>query len=124
MATKIQTNHDGEARCAHRDCYGNVCPTCFESTPFLQEVYGMVYDMTGAEYLDGETPSNVSPATPTVTIIDTENLTVGDKIIGFTGSARRPMVVKEMVTLPNGVGVVTSRGARHLITYSTVAVVR
>ncbi len=121
-APRIQVNHDGEARCNHRDCYGNVCTTCFNATPFLQTSYGMTYMMTGAEYIDGDV-ENVSPATPKVDVINADDLKVGDTILGYSKTPKTAQVVKDVVNLPQGKGVTTTKDARLLIVDSRIVVI-
>jgi len=122
---RIQSTPDGEARCAHADCWGNVCPDCFAKTPFLQDVYGRTYTMNGTEYLgDDAPPAGVSPATPTVEVAPTNTLLPGDRVLGYTKDARKPLIVASLVPLPQGAGITSPRGTRTLITDATVAVVR
>lgn len=121
---RITSTPLGEARCAHRDTWGSVCKDCFNTTPFLTDVYEFVYVMNGTEWLDGDIAGTVSPATPKVEVIDLTDLAKGDTILGYTKTPRTAPVVAEVVLLPGGSGVVTTKGERFMLCDTKVVVVR
>lgn len=102
---KIDRNaRTGEARCPHRNLFGSVCAECFAVTPWLIDSYETVYHMDGTEFtdmLDGGRHGDavkVSPTTPAVVVIPVEQVRTGDRLLGFTGRASRPLVVGDIVS--------------------------
>lgn len=133
-ATKTRTprididRRTGEARCSHRDCWGNVCDECFHARPFLFRVGDQAYRMTGSEWtdspdmVDGTSPFvEMSRATPQVQVISLEDVRPEDQILGYTNSPTAPLLVQRV----HGGGKFTvSPGKAILITDPQVAVVR
>jgi len=98
---KIKIDRDrrnGMARCQHHECWGNVCSTCFDATPFLIDVYSQVYWMDGGEWVYNKemvAESKISAATPKVDVLPVSDVRVGDRILGY-GSINTTLVVKEI----------------------------
>lgn len=119
-----------EVRCAHRDCYGNVCDACFAVTPWLMHSYGRTYRMSGAEYTtDAASIASgvlvVSAATPTVTVVAPTDIVVGDRIVGYTANPARPLVVSSIAAAAAGwVRFVAPDAKTRVIRDALISVVR